>query len=60
MARGGGRKGAVVAIVVAVLALMFLVGVLKVAFKIALLGAVALAAVAGFYAIRDRIGGPRA
>ena len=60
MARGGQGKGAVLAIIVAILALMFLVGVLKVAFKIALLGALALAAVAGFYAIRDRIGGPRA
>jgi hypothetical protein len=57
---GGERKGAIVAIIVAILAVMLLVGVLKVAFKIVLIGVVALGAVAAFYALRDRIGGPRA
>ena len=57
---GGERKGAIVAIIVAILAVIFLVGVLKVAFKVVLIGVVALGAVAAFYAVRDRIGGPRA
>ncbi len=60
MARSGERKGALIAIIVAVLAVVFLIGVLKVAFKVALLGAVAIGAVAVFYAVRNRIGGPRA
>ena len=60
MARPGERKGALIAIIVAVLAVVFLVGVLKVALKVALLGAVAIGAVAAFYAVRNRIGGPRA
>jgi hypothetical protein len=57
---GGERKGAIVAIIVAILAVMLLVGVLKVAFKVVLIGVIALGAVAAFYALRDRIGGPRA
>ena len=60
MAAPGQGKSGIVAIIVAVLALIFLVGVLKVAFKVALLGAVAIGAVAAFYAVRNRIGGPRA
>ena len=56
----GDRKGAIVAIIVAILAVMLLVGVLKVAFKVVLIGVIALGAVAAFYAVRDRIGGPRA
>ena len=60
MSRPAEKKGAVVAIIVAILAVMLLVGVLKVAFKIVLIGIVALGAVAAFYAVRDRIGGPRA
>ena len=58
--RPGDGKSGIVAIIVVVLALIFLVGVLKVAFKVALLGAVAIGAVAAFYAVRNRIGGPRA
>lgn len=46
-------------LVIGVLALMLLFWVLKVAFKLILVGIVVVVAIAAFTAVRDRIGGPR-
>ena len=53
-------KNGAMGIVVLILAVVVLFWVLKIAFKLALLAVVAVGAVALFYAVRNRIGGPRA
>ncbi len=47
-------------LIVGILALMLLFWVLKVAFKLILVGIVVVVAIAAVTAVRDRIGGPRA
>lgn len=53
-------KNAALTIVAVILGAMVLMWVLKIAFKLLILGVIAVAAVAGFYAVKNRIGGPRA
>jgi hypothetical protein len=53
------RNSALV-IVAAIVGIMVLFWLLKLAFKLILVAAFAAVAFAGYYAIRDRIGGPRA
>jgi predicted membrane protein len=53
-------KNAALAIIAVILGAMVLMWVLKIAFKLIIFGVVAAAAVAAFYAVKSRIGGPRA
>jgi|GEM_PF-4627473 len=53
-------KNAAIAIIAVILGAMILLWVLKLAFKLIIFGVVAVAAVAAFYAVKNRIGGPRA
>lgn len=53
-------RNAALVIVAIILGAMVLMWVLKIAFKLLILGAIAVAAVAAFYAVKNRIGGPRA
>jgi hypothetical protein len=53
-------KNSVVTIIAVILGVMVLFWLLKLTFKLILVAAVAAVAFAGYYAIRDRIGGPRA
>jgi hypothetical protein len=53
-------RNSVVTIVAVILGAMVLFWLLKLTFKLILVAAVAAVAFAGYYAIRDRIGGPRA
>jgi hypothetical protein len=53
-------KNAALVIVAVILGAMVLMWVLKIAFKLMILGVIAVAAVAAFHAVRNRIGGPRA
>ena len=53
-------RNAALVIVAIILGAMVLMWVLKITFKLILLGAVAVVAVAAFHAVRNRIGGPRA
>jgi hypothetical protein len=53
-------RNSALAIVAVLVAVMLLFWLLKLAFKLILVAAVAAVAFAGYYAIRDRIGGPRA
>ena len=53
-------RNGLVAFAAIILGIVILFWVLKVAVKLALLAVVAVAAVAAFYAVRNRIGGPRA
>jgi hypothetical protein len=53
-------KKSAVAIVAVIVGIMVLFWLLKLAFKLILVVAVAAVALAGYYAVRDRIGGPRA
>ena len=53
-------KAGVAGIVVAILAIVVLFWVLKIAVKLAFIAVIAVGAVALFYAAKKRIGGPRA
>jgi len=53
-------KNGAIGVIVLILAVVVLFWVLKIAFKLALLAAVVVGAAALFYAVRNRIGGPRA
>jgi len=53
-------KNAALTIVAVILGAMVLMWVLKIAFKLIILGVIAVAAVGAFYAVKNRIGGPRA
>ena len=53
-------RNAALTVLAIILGAMVLLWVLKLAFKLIVLAAVAAAAIAAFYAIRNRIGGPRA
>ena len=53
-------KGGLVTVIAIVIGIFLLFWVLKIAIKLALLAVVAVAAVAAFYAVKNRIGGPRA
>ncbi|MEA3030748.1 MAG: hypothetical protein QOG13_2073 [Sphingomonadales bacterium] len=53
-------RNAALAIIAVILGAMILMWVLKIAFKLILLGVVAVIAVAVYHAVKRRIGGPRA
>lgn len=53
-------KGRLAGIAVAILVIVVLFWLLKIALKLAFIAAIAVGAVALFYAVRKRIGGPRA
>jgi hypothetical protein len=53
-------RNAALTIVAIILGAMVLMWVLKIAFKLILLGVVALIAIAAFHAVSNRTGGPRA
>jgi hypothetical protein len=53
-------RNVAIAIVAVILGLMVLGWILKLAFKLLLIGAVVAVAVAAFSAVTNRIGGPRA
>ena len=53
-------KNSIVGLVAIVIGIFVLFWVLKIAIKLALLAVVAVVAVAAFYAVKNRIGGPRA
>jgi len=53
-------KNAAIGFIVVVLVIMAVFWLLKLAFKLALIAVVVVGAVALFYGVKDRIGGPRA
>ena len=53
-------KGSIAILVFGILAVVVLVAVLKVAVRLALIALVVVVAIAGWNAVKGRIGGPRA